>query len=221
MKESMSYNPGYSQLRDFQVRTILRIVETNQDCKEGGVVFFGDSITEQCDIDTYYPTFPIKYNCGISGATSQQLLTVVDEGVIKYNPKVVVLLVGANDLGIRLKDSPRNIALNVKMIIDIIRGNLPETKILLVSTLPCVEHLKGYQIEGGIRNNVLLEMIFMMYQELIRDKKTSFLNVYEEFVDENKEGVLEYYVDGLHLSDTGYQLLSSKIIPVVEELLED
>lgn len=42
------------------------------------------------------------------------LLHFVDEGVIKYQPKNVFIMIGTNDLGNTTMTSPREIALNVK-----------------------------------------------------------------------------------------------------------
>ena len=69
--------------------------------------------------------------------------------------------------------------------IDLIRGNLPDTQILLLSTLPCVESLRDYHHVLGIRCNDLVKMIYIQYQELILDNKTTLINVFDEFIDEN------------------------------------
>ena len=45
------------------------------------------------------------------------LLNFIDEGVIKYQPKQVVIMIGTNDLGDTVMESPRDIALNVKEIV--------------------------------------------------------------------------------------------------------
>ena len=54
------------------------------------------------------------------------------------------MMIGINDLGHTVMLSPKDIANYVKSIIDLIRGNLPDTQILLLSTLPCVESLRDY-----------------------------------------------------------------------------
>ncbi|MEG0368060.1 MAG: GDSL-type esterase/lipase family protein, partial [Coprobacillus sp.] len=209
------YNPCYYQLREGQLKRMLSIVQQTKEAQEGGLVFFGDSITEMYKIDKYYDEIHMKYNCGIGGATSNELLWMVDEAVIKYNPKVVVIMIGINDLGNTVMLSPKNIALNVKNIIDLIRGNCPHTHILLLSTLPCVEALRSYHQVAGIRCNDLVEMIFQQYQELIIDSQTRLISVFDEFVD--KEALVDYYQDGLHLNETGYARLTRLIKPIILE----
>ena len=82
-------------------------------------------------MDKYYPEIETKYNCGIAGITSGMLLNFIDEGVIKYQPKNVVLMIGTNDLGNTVMESPRDIALNVKETIEIIHYNCLDIKFIL------------------------------------------------------------------------------------------
>ena len=120
-------------------------------------------------------------------------------------------MIGINDLGNTVMLSPKEIAVNVKNIIDLMRGNYPETKILLLSTLPCVESLRSYHQVPGIRCNDLVKMII--------DSKVYFLDVFTEFVDCYKEALTEYYQGGLHLNKKGYQKLTQFIAPVLKEML--
>ncbi|WP_294578769.1 GDSL-type esterase/lipase family protein [uncultured Thomasclavelia sp.] len=219
MRETMKYNPCYYQLREGQLQRMLAIVQQTKTAKKNGVVFFGDSITEMYNLSKYFPKIKNVYNCGIGGATSNELLWIVDEAVIKYQPKIVVMMIGINDLGNTVMFSPKDIAVNVKNIIDLIRGNCPDTQIILLSTLPCIETLRDYHHVPGIRCNDLVAMIFKQYQELIIDQKTTLLSVFDDFINSQNEALVEYYQDGLHLNDKGYQHLTQLITPVIEKYL--
>lgn len=219
MRQQMIYNPRYYQLREEQLERMLTIARQTKEARPGGVVFFGDSLTETYQIDQFYPELPVKYNCGIGGATAQELLWMVDEGVIKYQPKLVVMMVGINDLGNTVMCSPKEIAFHVKEIVDLICGNLPEAKVLLYSTLPCVEALRDYKHVPGIRCNDLVEMIYAQEQEMIRDPQVTFVDVFHEFVDENKEALTDFYRDGLHLNEQGFERLTALLKPKIHELL--
>ena len=59
------------------------------------------------------------------------LLHFVDEGVIKYHPNHVFILIGTNDLGNTEMKSPREIALNVKEMCEIIHYNIKDCKKLI------------------------------------------------------------------------------------------
>ena len=155
VKENMKYLTNHYQLREFTLIRMLEIINQNKNITPGGTVFYGDSITEYCDLDKYYPEIETKYNCGIAGITSGMLLNFIDEGVIKYQPKNVVLMIGTNDLGNTVMESPRDIALNVKETIEIIHYNCLDTKIYLVAPLPCLEMLHGYKAtKQGLRSMI-------------------------------------------------------------------
>ena len=111
------------------------------------------------------------------------------------------------------------IAVNVKNIIDLIRGNCPDTQIILMSTLPCIESLRDYHQVPGIRCNDLVEMIYHQYQEMILDSQTTLLWTFQDFVDENKEALVKFYQDGLHLNEEGYKHLTKILMPVLEKYL--
>lgn len=217
----MIYNPNYFQLRDYQIDTIAKIIRKNRDAKVNGVVFFGDSITEWYDIEKYYPNIKEKYNSGIAGSTSESLMWICDEAVIKYKPRVMVCLVGTNDLGNTNLRSPREIALNVKKIIDLVKGNLPNIKIVLVSTLPCNEKLQGEAAGKLMRTNKNIKMINSEYQEILKDiNNVAFVNVFEQFLNKETNNIKdEFSGDGLHLTEEGYDLLTKFVKPVVDSFM--
>ncbi|OOM13774.1 GDSL-like lipase/acylhydrolase [Clostridium saccharobutylicum] len=217
----MIYNPNYFQLRDYQIDTIAKIIRKNRDAKVNGVVFFGDSITEWYDIEKYYSNIKEKYNSGIAGSTSESLIWICDEAVIKYKPRVMVCLVGTNDLGNTNLRSPREIALNVKKIIDLVKGNLPNIKIVLVSTLPCNEKLQGEAAGKLMRTNKNIKMINSEYQEILKDiNNVAFVNVFEQFLNKETNNIKdEFSGDGLHLTEEGYDLLTKFVKPVVDSFM--
>ena len=64
MRETMKYNPCYYQLREGQLERMMTIVKQTKTALLGGVVFFGDSITEMYDLEKYFPQIKPIYNCG-------------------------------------------------------------------------------------------------------------------------------------------------------------
>ena len=63
---------------------------------EDRVVFFGDEVTEMWD-EKFFAGRPY-INRGITGQTTPQMLVRFRQDVIALNPKVVVILAGANDI---------------------------------------------------------------------------------------------------------------------------
>lgn len=219
MRQDMTYNPRFFQLRAGQLERILQIVRQTELARPGGVVFYGDSLTQLFPVSRLFPELPDVQNCGIAGAVSQELLWTADEAVIKRRPRLVVLMVGTNDLGNTVMASPRDVACNVRDLVDLVLGNLPETRILLWSPLPCVEELDGYRAKPCSRSNDLLRMILPQERELIRDGRVAFLDVFDAFLDERGRTRSELYADGLHLCDEGFALLADLMRPEVRRLL--
>lgn len=195
----MIYNPGIYQLREDSLKRMLEIIKNQKNAVEEQTVFFGDSIFEFYDIRKYFPG-KIIYNCGIAGATTDELSWIIDEAVIKYKPKQVLLHVGTNDLGNTVMHSPRKIAQNIQTIITIIKKNLPKCHIIILSPLPCDEEKQGYP--HGIRTNALLFDIFKLLPEYLDD--VDYIDAYSSFI--NKKDYLRE--DGLHPNNQGYLLLT-------------
>lgn len=217
----MIYNPNFYQLRDYQIDTIARIMRNNGKAKPNGVLFFGDSITEMYDIEKYYPDIKIKYNSGVAGSTSESLMWICDEAVIKYKPKVIVFLVGTNDLGNTNMRSPREIAMNVKNLFDLVTGNLKDIKIIHVSTLPCNEELHGETAGKIMRSNKIIKAVNEEYLEMLKSfRNVRFVNAFEKFIDKNTNNLKSNLSeDGLHLTKDGYDLLTEIIKPEIMKLI--
>lgn len=212
MKENMKYLTNRYQLREFTLTRMLQIVNQTKQAKSGGTVFYGDSITEYCNLNKYYPELENKYNCGIAGITSKMLLNFIDEGVIKYQPKQVVIMIGTNDLGDTVMESPREIALNVKEMVEIIHYNCLETMIFVVGALPCLETVHGYKaIRKGIRSNDILKMIFKEYKNIIPYDYVTLINPFMELCNKKGQPIENYFIDGLHINDEGYLAYTNKI----------
>ena len=213
MRETMAYNPCFFQLRGPQLERMLEIVRATDAAEPGGVVFYGDSLTQLFPVERLFPELPGVQNCGVAGAVSEELLWLADEAVIKRRPRLVVLMVGTNDLGNTVMASPRVVACNVRDLVDLVLGNLPEARVLLWSPLPCVEELDGYRAKPCARSNDLLRMILGQERELIRDGRVSFLDVFDAFLDEQGRTRAELYADGLHLTEEGFRRLADLMRP--------
>lgn len=197
----MIYNPGIYQLREDSLKRMLQIIEYQKEAQPGKTVFFGDSIFEYYDLKHYFPNKTI-YNCGIAGATTDELSWIVDEAVIKYHPSQVLIHVGTNDLGNTVTHSPRQIASNISMIVTIIQKNLPNCHITILSPLPCNENIQGYPHVKGIRSNAFLLDIYLHLPEYL--EHVDYIDAFHLF--ENRNELLRE--DGLHPNERGYQELT-------------
>ena len=107
-------------------------------------MFFGDSITEQYDLNKFYEQMPVV-NSGSSGYTTNDLLEIIQEDVYVFNPTKVVLLVGINDMNKTQDDL--SIVENIKKITRIIKKRpvLPGLRLFTLSVffLTSFQPLRG------------------------------------------------------------------------------
>ena len=106
---------------------LIKKKERMKSLKEGDIVFLGDSITEMYDLAKYY-SFPV-INSGVSGWTTDDILNHLEEKVLKYHPKIVILLIGTNDIN-QDKDATY-IAENIEKIVDEIKKDNSKVKIYI------------------------------------------------------------------------------------------
>lgn len=216
MRENMKFLTNYYQIREMTIDRMKTIIQNNQNAKPGGTVFLGDSITEFMDIDQFFPEIDNKYNSGIGGITSTMLLNFIDEGVLKFQPSRLIYMIGTNDLGKTVMQSPKDIAINVKELVETVHYNLPECEIYVVSPLPCIERIHDYKSTPGVlRSNDMLKMIFKEMKKTIPYEYVTFINAYPSLCNKKGEPIEELYVDGLHINEQGYQRYSEAIKKVI------
>ncbi|MEC9331733.1 MAG: GDSL-type esterase/lipase family protein [Verrucomicrobiota bacterium] len=137
-------SPTPSQRHD---QKILEVKNGNYD-----LVLIGDSITQSIgELGGKYAVFKSiwnKYygplhsiNLGYNGYRTEQILWNLENGELNFNkpPKVVMLLVGTNngdDRNFKTTHTAEEIYRGTKAIVDIIKTNHPNTKILVLRIFP-------------------------------------------------------------------------------------
>ncbi|GLY59645.1 sialate O-acetylesterase [Pectobacterium carotovorum subsp. carotovorum] len=112
----------------------LSIFEQSIFTQAGGIVFLGDSLTNNVSWGDFFEGK--TFNRGIGGDTTAAVLNRVDE-VVKLKPKIVFLLVGVNDIqsGVSINETVNN----YRMIIESLTKN--DIKVVAQGILP-VNHVK-------------------------------------------------------------------------------
>lgn len=177
-------------------------------------VFLGDSITHfwvqngaQLWSQYYEPLGSI--NTGWPGDWSFDVINKINTGLIdNYNPRLVVLLIGTNDLG--GDGTETSVHSNVGTVIDLVQARNPGVKVLLLGILPRV----GVAVHQKIRNaNTLLatygdnESIFYL------DMESWFSNGLGSLLPGMSE-------DGVHLSQLGYLTWTQAMNPLFFAILD-
>ena len=173
---------------------------------DGKAVFFGDSITDYCDLEVYYPGLN-AVNMGISGDTTGGMLERIERSVYSQEPDVVVFLGGVNDILSGYDDSAT--VANIRAILEGVRANLPKAEVLVQSIYPVSEYA-GSDFNSHIR--AVNDEIKNMAKEL----GCRYVDVYSAMA--TAEGRLDgrYSYDGLHPNEEGYAVAC----PIVAKELE-
>lgn len=189
-----------------------------EKAKAGGwdVLFLGDSITKnwmqqgRAVWDAHYE--PMRaLDIGIGGDTTRQTIWRIDhEALDGMQPKVVVLMIGVNNVNARAATA-EEIAKGISEILTRIETKLPQAKILLLSVLPVGNPSLNPEVQ---KVNALLPKL--------ANGKVRFLDVTSRFASPEGKLILENYKpDQLHLLEAGYVALDEAVYPVLLEMLKN
>ena len=189
----------------------------NERVKQGNVdlIFIGDSITqgwEGAGKDVWQQFYADRnaVNLGIGGDRTQHVLWRLENGNIEgISPKLAVVMIGTNNSG---DNSAQEIAEGIEAIVEKLRKELPETKILLLGIFP-----------RGADENDPRRKVNQQTNEIISklgDRENVFyLDIGEEFLEDDGTLPRDIMPDLLHLSPQGYEIWARSIEPKVVELM--
>ena len=180
------------------------IENAEYDDYEVDVAFIGDSLTDGYDLATYYPQY-VTANRGIGGDTTFGLQDRLQVSLYDLKPKVVVMLIGVNNIDTMLQ--------NYESILQDLKQNLPESKIVLLSLTAMGGEHWGKRNQLAAYNNVSIKLLAAQYE-------CEFIDLYSILYDVSIGEVYEgYTTDGGHFTPLGYTKVTEQITPVLKELL--
>ena len=173
------------------------------------IIFIGDSIIEYYPLQELLGTSKTIVNRGIRGYQTGLLLDNLDAHLYGDAVDQIVILIGTNDIG---KDIPMSQTLtNLESVIQTISRDYPLSQIKLVSILP-VNEGEDFKQTVYIRTNEKIKACNQAYQDLASAyMQVEFVPVFENLLDQKGQLKSDFTTDGLHLSVSGYQALSSTL----------
>lgn len=191
-------------------KIVTKEVEKEVQVVPDNYLFLGDSLTDYFDLETYFPNQPVV-NSGIAGNTTDQILASMKTRVYDYNPSKIFLLIGTNDL--RDGKPQEAVVQNIEKIIGEIQTNRKQAEIFVESLYPVNASVSS---AVGVRSNATIQNINAQLQEYCNEKDLTYIDLYAKLQDEQGNLQTQYTVDGLHLSDMGYQVVAE----VLQEYLK-
>jgi len=180
-----------------------------------GIVFLGDSITNGWSWgdhtqlwDRYFGRYD-PANFGIGGDRTEHVLWRIDNGELdRVRPKVVVLLIGTNNIG----DPTDEIRRGVVRVTERVREKLPETRLVLMGIFP-----RG--AEPSDPNRAKIREVNRALAKLDDGDRVRFLDIGDRFLAPDGSLPKEIMPDALHLSFKGYQIWAEALAPILEEVM--
>ena len=197
------------------------LTDKEEALKKGPVdlLFVGDSITDAWRRGDQYKLFQERWgkhnplNLGIGGDRTQHVLWRLQNGEVEgLKPKVVVLMIGTNNLG--SKDSVEDTIAGVKAVVGSLRDKLPDSKILLLAVFP-----RGMEPDNAFRAQIksVNEAIAKLDDG---GKHVKYLDIGPKFLAADGTLTKEIMPDALHPNEKGYQIWADAIQPTLDEMMK-
>ena len=205
-------NPNFGKVQENFLRYHKAFMERKK--QPIGVLFLGDSITAGWgSAQKIWKEHFGKYdpaNFGIGGDRTQHVLWRIEQGELDgITPKVVVLMIGTNNIG-----SPADqIAAGVTKIVNSIHAQLPETKVLLLAIFP-----RGNKADNPMR--LKQQQVNQIISKLDDGNKTRYLEIWKQFLTENGTLTKDIMPDLLHPNAKGYQIWAETMQPLLDEMMK-
>ena len=173
------------------------------------IVFLGNSITAGGNDWSVRLNYPNIKNRGIGGDVTEGVLYRLNE-ITYYEPKAVFLLIGINDLWNTSPIEPTvdYISKNIIRITQEIKKKSPKTKVFVQTILPVEKQI--YRAPINEINN------FLKSEE--SKNSYSIIDLYSFFVDDKGLIIEDFFSDGIHLTEQGYNNWVKIIRPIVHSI---
>lgn len=173
----------------------------------GGIVFTGSSSVRFWKVTEAYPDLPVL-NRGFGGSVANDLIVYAEQVALRYQPKVLVVYTGGNDLHAKL--TPQEAFADYTKFLTLAHEKLPQTKVIVSSVK--VAPIRVVEIDAVKKLNVLMEAWCQGKPWVRWVEATTYLYGSDGAPDESL-----FRTDRLHLNDSGYEKWNAIIGPVIRE----
>ncbi len=176
------------------------------------VVFFGDSITDFCDLKKYYPDV-YAVNRGIAGNTVSDLIHRIEGSLFHARPSKVVLLIGTNDI-LNTDKTIGQIAELYEELLKRIREGCPNVPVIVQSVYPGFDtpHFE-FHSNYHDREDLIVELNKRI-EGLASEYGHAYVDVYSALLEHGTKSMdRSYSFDGCHPNDAGYLVIAREVRP--------
>ena len=204
------------QFMDKHARYVERAKQGDID-----ILFMGDSITEGWNTrgkDVWKERYADRKaaNFGVGGDRTQHVLWRAQDGELEnIHPKVVVLMIGTNNIGrdVSKADPADKIASGVTKIVNLVREKTG-AKVLLLGIFPRADgkdQIDAVQQRQHEVNDII--------KKLDDGKNVRYLDLWDKFIGPDGKNVPDdVMADHLHPGDKGYRIWADAMEPLLSEM---
>lgn len=192
--------PFWNEIEAFKKQDQVKPPPTN------AIVFVGSSSFRMWqDVQDYFPGYTI-INRGFGGSILPDVIRYVDDIIVPYKPKQVVVYAGDNDLAASDTITAETVAARFRQLFTLIRAKLPNANITFVAIKPSPSRQK--LMPKQVTANTLIK------QFLAGKPKTGFADVYYPMLGADKLPMPDLFKsDNLHMTAKGYVIWQKVIQP--------
>ena len=206
-------NWGGTSWLDTHAKLVEHVKENAGTCD---ALLVGDSITIQWG-DSWKRHFPnLKaINIGIGGDKTQNVLWRLDHGGVDgLEPKVIVLMIGNNNMFFTPETGIEPAAKGIEMCVRNLRDKFPKTPIIVAKILPA--HQPGNRFYEDIKKtNAALDSL-----KLESNPDVFVLDLWDDFT--TADGMIKkdlFTSDNIHLTAAGYAAYAERLKPMIDAIL--
>lgn len=174
---------------------------------QGKIIFVGSSsFAKWKDINQYFPGYPI-INRGFGGSNLLDVILYVNETILKYKPKQVVIYCGENDLASSDTVSPEIVLKRFTLLFNLIRQPLGnKSNITFISIKPSVSR---WRLEAK-----MIEANTLIANFIAKQTNANFINIHNAMLQEDGSVMKDIFIaDNLHMNAKGYAIWQKIIAP--------
>jgi lysophospholipase L1-like esterase len=201
--------------------TVNKYKMLNAHTVKGAVLCVGSSLMEWFPINEMRQSFgivPEIYNRGIAGATTDDLLSVMDACIFELAPSKIFINIGSNDIAAEGYQQEKLLA-NYQKILQQIKEVLPSCTVYVMAYYPINAdddfgmapdvHAKQFKT----RTNANIVEANEAIAKLAKTFGFYFINVNDGLTDENGNLKAPFSIEGYHLWPDAYAIILENLKP--------
>ena len=205
-----------ARFKEEQNMKLNQFRQQNRYIRKGETLFTGSSLMEMFPVTEFCLNegYPIAYNRGIGGYTTDDFLAAADVVLLEPRPKKLFINIGTNDI----REYPEgqdwfaHLSENYRKICEIIRDQLPETIVYMMAYYPVNEDkLREISQTPPFRTNEGVRKANQMVAALAEEFGFRYIDVNDGLKDARGQLQAEHTRDGIHFDAAAYRTVFDRL----------